>query len=320
MPRLSHKATQLLWATLKILIVLLAGYFIYDKLDRGDLRSLQFQLSEISTSSLYLYIIIILLFTAANWFFEIKKWQTLVSINRLVRFRESAIQTLTAHLVGFVTPAKAGDYGAKALYYPKQQRKQILFLNFIGNMYQLLATLIFGSIGLGVIAFFTSGTAIFFWSLSIFMALVLYQILPKILRSVHWTLKGNPWYKIKKYWKSIAAPIKKKVRLFSFIRYIIFAHQFYLILYLLGATTSYPFVMACICATYLVSSIIPVMQLLDVVVRGGVAVLIFGWFNVPEEIVLSTVLLMWLLNVVIPLLPGAYFLLVQKQTSNIKTV
>ena len=317
MPRLSQKSTQLLWATLKILIVVLAGFFIYNKLDSHALNSLKYQLSEINTSSLYFYIIIILLFTAANWFFEFKKWQVLVGYFSQLSFRESAQQTLTAHLAGFVTPAKAGDYGAKALYYPKEQRKKILFLNFIGNMYQLLATLVVGFIGLGIIALFTSGTAIFFWGLSIFMTLVFYQILPKILRRFNWSLQGSAWHKVKNFWKAVPKDIKSKTRLYSFIRYAIFAHQFYVILLMLGADIPYVFAMSCIAAMYLLSSVIPVMQLLDVVVRGGVAVLVSGWYFVPEEIVLSTVLIMWLCNVVLPLLPGAIFLFKNKKRSSV---
>jgi hypothetical protein len=316
MPRLSHKATQLLWATLKILIVVLAGYFIYSKLNRSGLINLQFQLSEINTSSLYFYIIVILLFTSANWLFEFKKWQVLVGYIRQLSFRESAQQTLTAHLAGFVTPAKAGDYGAKALYYPKEQRKKILFLNFIGNMYQLLATLLVGFIGLGILALFTSGTAIFFWGLSIFMTLVFYQILPKVLKRFNWSLKGNAWHKIKSFWKAIPKDIKRKTRLYSLIRYAIFAHQFYIILLMLGADIPYVFAMSCIAAMYILSSLIPVMQLLDVIVRGGVAVFVFSWYFVPEEIVLSTVLIMWLCNVVLPLLPGTIFLFKNKKRSS----
>ncbi|WP_405222159.1 lysylphosphatidylglycerol synthase domain-containing protein [Dokdonia sp. Asnod1-B02] len=317
MPRLSHKATQLLWATLKILIVVLAGYFIYSKLNRSALINLQFQLSEINTSLLYFYIIIVLLFTVANWFFEFKKWQVLVGYFSQLSFRESVQQTLTAHLAGFVTPAKAGDYGAKALYYPKEQRKKTLFLNFIGNMYQLLVTLVVGFVGLGILALFTSGTAIFFWGLSIFMTLVLYQILPKVLKRFNWSLKGNAWYKIKSFWKAIPKDIKRKTRLYSFIRYAIFAHQFYIILLMLGADIPYVFAMSCIAAMYILSSVIPVMQLLDVLVRGGVAVLVFGWYFVPEEIVLSTVLIMWLCNVVLPLLPGAIYLFKNKKRSSV---
>ncbi len=329
MPRLSYKATQLLWGTLKILIVVLASYFIYTKIDRSALVLLKELLLEFDTILIYTYFTIILLFTIVNWLIEIKKWELLTLDSKveqsdaepvISRFRESVKQTLTAHLVGFITPAKAGDYGVKALYYPIEARKNILFLNFIGNTYQLLATLVFGFVGLGIIAFFTSGVAIFFWGFSVFLSLVLYQIIPKVLRRLKWTLKGNAWYKIKRFWKKLPSRTKQRVRFLSFVRYVIFSHQFYFILEALGADISYVFAMSCIASMYLLSSLLPVMQALDIIVRGGVALWIFSWYQIPEEIVLTTVFLMWVLNVVLPLIPGVYYLYKTPSIGSYKSV
>lgn len=308
MPRLSHKAKQFLWWTIKIAIVLLASYFIHSRLDNDILSTIQYQILEIDTLSLYLYISILLL-TLVNWALECKKWHLLSNHIKQNTVSNSISQTLIAHLSGFITPAKTGDYGAKVLFYVPEQRKKILFLNFIGNMYQMIATIFFGFIGLGIIAFFTDGMAIFFWGLSLFISFILYNLLPKVLRSFNWSLKGNAWHKVKNYWKTIPIKIKKGTLILSFARYIVFAHQFYFLLIILGASISYPFAMAAIGAMYLMSSIIPVMQLLDVVVRGGVAVWIFSWYNVPEEIIIVTVFIMWFSNVVLPLLPGTYFLI-----------
>jgi len=308
MPLLSHKAKQFLWWSVKITIVILAAFFIYNRIHRQSFLLIRDKISNINISSLYLYITIILVLTTINWILECKKWHLLGSLISKISLKQSISQTLIAHLSGFVTPAKAGDYGAKALFFSIEHRKKILFLNFIGNMYQMIATLFFGFLGLGIIAFFTNGTAIFFWGLALFMTFICYQILPKLLRQCNWTLKGNAWHKVKKYWKTISLAIKKKVRFLSFMRYLVFAHQFYFILYILNADITYGFAIACIGAMYLLSSIIPVMQLLDVVVRGGVAVWVFSWFYVSEEIIVTTVLIMWLSNVVLPLLPGAYFL------------
>lgn len=308
MPRLSNKAKHLLWSVIKILILIVAGYLILTKLESSSVSQLSESLEHVSWARGAIYIFLMFLLSGVNWFLEVWKWQILVGYFEELRFRESINQTFTAHLLGFITPAKTGDYGAKTLFYQPSDRKKILFLNFIGNMYQLQATLIFGAIGLGIIALFTNGTALFFWGLSIFMGFILYQIIPKVLRSLGWTLKGNAWHKIKKFWKSIPQKLRKNVRILSLLRYAIFSHQFYILLLILGLELSYPFTMACICATYVLSSLVPVMQLFDVIVKGGVAVLVFSRFYVPEEIVLATILLMWFFNVILPLVLGGYFL------------
>jgi hypothetical protein len=63
---------------------------------------------------------------------------------------------------------------------------------------------------------------------------------------------------------------------------------------------------------YLLVSIIPSFFIMDVVIRGGVAVWLFSFLGVSEIVVLSTVFFMWMLNTVSPALIGSYFVLTFK--------
>lgn len=312
-PLFTYKTKQFLWAALKIFIVLVAGYFVYRKLITADFWVLENHFSNIDTTSLYLYITIMILLSVLNWGLEIKKWQILSSQVRTLTLKNTLGHVFIAHIFGFVTPAKAGDYGAKSLFFPKEDRKKVLFLNFLGNMYQLLATLFFGLIGLGIIAFFTSGSAIFFWLMAVMMCLLFYFIFPRFLNRIKWSIAGYNWAKVRSYFKTIKPTIKKNSKAISFIRYLVFAHQFYFVLWVLGSDLSYIFTMACIMSIYLITSVLPVMQLFDVVIKGGVGVIIFSWFGISEEIVLSAVLAMWILNTLLPLVVGSYFLLSRKR-------
>jgi hypothetical protein len=60
---------------------------------------------------------------------------------------------------------------------------------------------------------------------------------------------------------------------------------------------------------YFLVSVIPTFFIFDVVIRGGVAVWLFSFLGVPELVILSTVLAMWLLNFVLPALFGSFFVL-----------
>lgn len=312
-PLYTYKTKQFSWAVIKILVVLLACYFVYRKLSTADFWILESHLAKYHNTSLYLYIAILLIVSIVNWGLEIKKWQILVSQIRALSFKNMLSQVLTAHISGFITPAKTGDYGAKSLFFPKEDRKKILFLNFLGNMYQLLATLLFGLVGLGILAFYTSGSAIFFWLMAVMMCLLFYFIFPRFLSRIKWSISGYNWAKVRVYFKTIRPSLKRRVRRLSFARYLVFAHQFYMIFWLLGNDISYLFTMACILAVYLLSSLVPVMQLFDVVVKGGIAVLVFSRFGVSEEMVLSAVLIMWIFNTLLPLVVGVYFLLSRKR-------
>ena len=67
--------------------------------------------------------------------------------------------------------------------------------------------------------------------------------------------------------------------------------------------------MMCIFSMYLISSIIPMLSLFDVVVKGSIAILIFSLFQLNETYILAIVLLMWIFNFVLPSIAGSYFVL-----------
>jgi len=91
-----------------------------------------------------LFLVILSIF---NWFFEILKWQNLVSFIKNISFFEALKQSLAALTASLFTPNRIGEYGAKAAYFTKPLRKRILLLNLLGNIAQMTTTLVFGIIG-----------------------------------------------------------------------------------------------------------------------------------------------------------------------------
>jgi len=67
--------------------------------------------------------------------------------------------------------------------------------------------------------------------------------------------------------------------------------------------------MSAITSIYFLASSLPTFQFLDFAVKGSVAVYFFGLLGVNEWIVVFISTLMWLLNVVIPVVIGSYFVL-----------
>ena len=65
-------------------------------------------------------------------------------------------QSLASLTLSLITPNRIGEYGAKALYYTNDKRKQILLLNFAGNFYQLIITIVLGAIGLVYLSKYSS--------------------------------------------------------------------------------------------------------------------------------------------------------------------
>jgi len=122
-------------------------------------------------------------------------------------------------------------------------------------------------------------------------------------------IKGFSIERIKSFIKEI--PFQKKAFIFfySVIRYAVFSFQFYFLLRLLGANIGYKEAMIGITSMYLLSSIIPTIFIFDVIVKGSVAVYVFGYLGINELAVLCVITLMWILNFVLPSVFGSFHVL-----------
>ena len=65
--------------------------------------------------------------------------------------------------------------------------------------------------------------------------------------------------------------------------------------------------MGTIAATYFIASSLPTFQFFDFAVKGGVAVYFFGLLGINEWIVVFISMLMWFLNIVLPVLIGSVY-------------
>ena len=60
---------------------------------------------------------------------------------------------------------------------------------------------------------------------------------------------------------------------------------------------------------YLFASIIPTLALFDWLIKGSIAVWLFGFVGVNEIAIISITTIMWLLNVALPGIVGGFFVL-----------
>tara|TARA_R110002073_G_scaffold313380_3_gene485319 strand:- start:28061 stop:29011 length:951 start_codon:yes stop_codon:yes gene_type:complete len=307
---MSYKSKQFLWLVLKLLIVIVCGYFIYEriaynqKINFNDFYSILINFDVFSLKN----IVFLLFFSLLNWFLEITKWRVLARKVQKTSWIEAAKQSLSSLTFSLVTPNRIGEYGAKALYYSKNQRKEIFALNFIGNFYQLIITLLTGSIGF--VFLFTNFSKhipkknttvlIFSFILSLILLIISFNKIPFLI---------NYTSKTAKYLRSIKKRTHQLVLSISLWRYIIFSHQFYFLTLIFDVDISYINTMACISSMYLISSIIPMLSLFDFVIKGSVALIVFGFFDVSPIIIVSISTLMWILNFAFAAIIGSYFVL-----------
>jgi len=301
-----HKAKQFLVFTIKVLIVTGAFYFIYQQLANNDQLDWQKFIVLFQKNQSIGGILFILSFSFLNRFFEILKWQNLVSHLREISLSEATAQVLGALTAGIFTPNGLGEYAGKALFFEKSETKKIIFLNLICNGIQMILTIVFGFFGLmyfnANFNIITSKTVSVLFGLLVVVFLIIFS-LKKI------KIKGYSIEKLIHKINEIPKPIHKKNVLLGLSRYLVFSHQYYFLFLAFDVHLPYLILLSAITSIYFLASSLPTFQFLDFAVKGSVAVYFFGLLGVNEWIVVFISTLMWFLNVVLPVIIGSYYVL-----------
>lgn len=307
-----YKTKQFFFVLIKLSIVVGAFYFIYSKVTENE--NLQFSefiafLNGNDTFSLK-NIIFLLALSLFNWFFEILKWQNLVKTIKHISFRDALEQSLGGLTASLITPNRIGDYGAKAVYYTKSFRTKIVLLNLLGNMAQMAITTIFGVIGF-IIFVNHYQIDVNYYKIVKFASILLIISLFAIfgVRQKRFKIKGFSFERIWTYIKNLGSKTHALNISFSLIRYLIFSFQFYYLLAMFGVDVEYSKAMVVITSMYFLASLVPSISIFDVIIKGSVAVFLFGYVGVNELTILSISTIMWLLNFVIPSIFGSYYVL-----------
>ena len=309
---LPYKTKQFFFVLIKISIVVGAFYFIYQKLTTNENLDFNTFVKYLKENNVFSTqnIIFLLFLSCLNWTLEILKWQNLVSLLKKITFFEALKQSLASLTASLFTPNRVGEYGAKAFYYSKVHRKRILLLNLLSNMAQMSATLFFGVIGF-TLFYLQYDTNIALYKIARFLILLLmigtFVIFGGKINK--FSVRGYSLEKLKKGIINISKSIHIKNILYSLFRYLVFSFQFYYLLKMFGVDVYYYNAMLVISSMYLISSIIPTIFLLDVIVKGSVALFLFGIVGVNSLTILSIIMLMWILNFVIPSFIGSAFVL-----------
>lgn len=290
-------------------IVIGALYFIYHQIEIKSATVSNFFYIPIfkGIASHKFLFIIILFFSVFNWFFEIKKWQVLVRNYQEISFQTAMIQSLAAHTVSLLTPYKTGEYAGRAAFYTKKMRKKIFGLTFFSNTAQLVATLILGG----------SAFVLFIYYFDVDIPFYRLRKLAYVLAfGFMFLLAGYKAYGKRFGWQRFVGFFKKlnrrsgiKVLLLSILRFVIFSHQFYLLLLFFNISIDYQKALILIGSVYFISAIVPVISLFDFAIKGSIAIYVFSFIQVDAFVLVSITFLMWLFNFVFPALWGSIYVL-----------
>lgn len=254
------------------------------------------------------FMVLIVSFTLLNWLLEIHKWKFLMKSLQKISFSEALEQSLGSLTASLITPNRIGEYGAKAIYYPRKLRPGVMIRNFIGNASQMTITVIFG-----VLVIFTFRSYLApqnFLSTELLVTMAFIVVALGFL--FYWiVLKSDrfSWLKNIKSLFEIPYKVYQKALTYSVLRYLVFSHQFYLLLIFFEVDIAYPQALSAIALMYFISSAIPGFVLFDWLVKGSVAVTLFGFLGVSEIVILCITTTMWIMNFALPAMIGSVYVM-----------
>lgn len=282
----------------KLLIVGGALYFIYNQLVHNEKLDWNQFLALLERKKSIAGIVFILSLSFLNRFLEILKWQNLAQKLQPISLSKATEQVLAALTAGLFTPNGIGEYAGKALYFPKKNTGEVVFLNLICNGIQMILSILFGIVGLLILGYWLEVGILLLVVLGLGL---LFFMLKKI------TIKG---YSLNQFFEKINTLPKKMHQrnlVLAVLRYLTFSHQYYFLFLAFDVNMPYFILMGTIAAVYFLASSLPTFQFLDFAVKGGVSVYFFGILGINEWIIVFISMLMWFLNIVLPVLAGSVY-------------
>ncbi len=223
-----------------------------------------------------------------NFFFEAKRWQTIV--NQDIRFTESLKTTLMATAYGNATFFGFGEHFARSFH--QENVKDYLLKSVVASIFQTVVITVFGIFSILVTNFNTYSFIKIL--IIIILCLAIIYLLIKRLRPKWISFVFEPFRNYKRL-------TVIKILIFNILRYITFSSQFYLLLTL---STNFTFNIGILLPIYyLAITLLPGLKLLDIGIRGSVALYVFANV-VPESLVSVAVLSIWVINIIVPSIFG----------------
>jgi len=313
---ITDKFKWILW--LKVLVLVVCGWLIFEKItdpQRFGKEFVEMVSSALDTTAI-LVLIGVLLLMPINWLLEALKWKILARPYSQISIIEAYRGVLSGLSLGFATPHGIGDYAGRLLSLQGDARSQLLGSVWLGRVMQMSVTAIFGTIG---IWFFVQKStfqipSINYWwwiimGIGIILVLLLYQSKLKLFGQ---RIRYYFAYVLAYSWSDYVG-----VFMLSFGRYAVFSIQFLLILNIFKIPLPISILFAGVSWMFLMKSIVPSFNFLsDLGVRELSVLTFFDLYKASQPAVLTSSLLLWSINILLPVLIGLYFVLKLKIINN----
>lgn len=323
-----HQVLKLKKRTIHILISVVVTaailFLIYHKIsgrltaiDIGYSASLMFD----SVNTILLLVSVILLMPV-NLLCEAMKWKTVTKPLMPMSVVKAYSGILAGITAGLLLPNRVGEFAGKSLVLPLSLFWKGSVLAIFTSMTQLMMTLVFGLLGVyhygpELNHYFGITVSVLPSAIAITGIVILLFLYFNIQLIAGFFIRWKKLYKVISVIETVKIVPKLEILGLSILRYFVFAGQNLLLLAMFDVQVPLVDAFFLIALMYLVMTAVPTIAVTDLPARGSVMLLLFiSWFEINglgspyalEAKIMLASFTIWLVNLIIPALPGLYFL------------
>jgi len=308
--------------SIRIAVTMLAFWFVAERIITSpDIKYIGDYMGNIKSDKL-IYLIVIIVLMPLNWIIETIKWRHLICKTENISLGKAFRAVWAGVTAGTITPNRIGEFGGRIIFLKKENRKSAIPLTLFGDLSQFIITVVIRLVGFLILSnnlFFKQVDLLQLKVMTIILAitftvisLLAYFNFNSILRYVGKTRFLNKF--LNKSYTEIKLSLKNKFYIISLsgLRYMIFASQYYLSLLVFGIDIGIFNAFIAISSMYLCVHIIPNISIAEIGIRASFAILFIGLFSSNHTATMFSSLLIYIINIAIPVIFGGIFLIKQK--------
>jgi uncharacterized membrane protein YbhN (UPF0104 family) len=217
------------------------------------------------------------------------------------------------------TPNRVGEYVGRMLYMPEGSRLKSISVTLVGSLSQLLITFLSGIVGLillkvklveqGILNEFIYRIILAVLFITVFILSILYWRISIIEAFVEKWFKNSRYLYLIQSLRSFNVQLLGKLLLLSFLRYLVFIVQYYLVFLVFDVDLPLVAVWSVVSVLFLSMAIIPTIALVEVGLRGEISLQLMALYTSNSLGVGLTSVTIWLINLVLPAVVGCIFIL-----------
>lgn len=274
---------------------------------------------------------LVLLLVIANWGSEVVKWKLLVGKILTVSYKLATISILGGIAASNMTPYRLGGFFARVAQLPFKYRIKSVAIIFLGDIAQLLTTLLLGSLSALWLTFHNLDNEVFYeyqsYSLATisgavftasFVSCILFIFLNKFTNQLH----RIPFLKNKKETWDILntfnfSTVAIKLLGISILRLLAISLQYYLAFTLFGFELGITASLLIINTLFLIFNFLPTFNIIEFgITKSAILIFLLKTFISPDFVTLNVALivscgsfLIWFINLAAPSIVGSFYLL-----------